>query len=110
MHSEFSSIQTKKNEKDIQIIKSYIARKCKISNLGKLFHMITGVQVHDEEADNWLKCIERGKKHYLRYRESRIIDKSKSLFDTTFLAVITPVLSKPAIVGVIFQKFTVKLS
>ena len=93
MHSEFSSIQTKKDEKDIQIIKNYIARKWKISNPGKLFHMITGVNVPDEKANNLLNCIERGKKHYLRYRESRIIDKSKSLFDTTLLALITPALS-----------------
>ena len=69
-------------KKDIQIIKNFIASKCKISNPGKLIHMITVVTLPDEEADNLFNCIESRENHYLEYRESRIIDKSKSLFGT----------------------------
>ena len=72
-------------KKDIQIIKNFIASKCKISNPGKLIHMITGVTLPDEEADNLFNCIEGGENHYLGYHESRIIDKSKSLFGTISL-------------------------
>ena len=47
--------------------------------------MITGVTLPDEEADNLFNCIEGGENHYLGYHESRIIDKSKSLFGTISL-------------------------
>ena len=85
LHREISTTQTKEDEKDVQVIKKYIASKYKISNPGKLIHMITGVTLSDEEADNWLNCIERGQKHYLEHRESRIIDRSKSLFNAISL-------------------------
>ena len=82
VHHEFSTTQTKKDEKDIQTIKNYIASKCKVSNPGKLIHTINSVTLPDEEADN---CIKRGEKHNLEYRESRIIGISKSLFDNISL-------------------------
>ena len=82
VHHEFSTTQTKKDEKDIQTIKNYIASKCKVSNPGKLIHTINSVTLPDEEADN---CIKRSEKHNLEYRESRIIGISKSLFDTISL-------------------------
>ena len=47
--------------------------------------MITVVTLPDEEADNLFNCTESRENHYLEYRESRIIDKSKSLFGTISL-------------------------
>ena len=83
--ASFQQDKRKKMKKDIQIIKNFIASKCKISNPGKLIHMITGVTLPDEEADNLFNCTEGGENHYLGYHESRIIDKSKSLFGTISL-------------------------
>ena len=71
LHRKFSATQTKEDEKDTQMTKNYIASKCKINNPGKLIHMITGVTLPDEEADNLFKCIERGEKHYLECCESK---------------------------------------
>lgn len=85
LHREISTTQTKEDEKDVQVIKNYIASRCKMSNPGKLIHMITVVTLSDEEAENWFNCIERGQKHYLEHRESRIIDRSKSLFNSISL-------------------------
>ena len=80
MHREFSTTKTKEDKKDIKIIKNYIASECKLSNPGKLILMISGVTLPGEEADNFVNCIEKDEKYYLEYRESRIIDKSKSFF------------------------------
>ena len=44
--------------------------------------IITGATLPDDTASNLLNCMERGENHYTEYRESRIVNKSKCLFDT----------------------------
>ena len=43
--------------------------------------MITGAILPEEEATSLLNCIERGENDYKNYRQSRLIDKTRSLFD-----------------------------
>ena len=76
LHLKFSTTQAKEGERDIQIIKNCIASKCEIPNPAKHIHVITGVTLPDEEPDKLFNCSEKGEKHYLQYRESRMTDKT----------------------------------
>ena len=48
---------------------------------GKLSHIVTGTDLPDDDTSFLLNCIEKGEDMYQEYRRSRLVDRSKKLFD-----------------------------
>ena len=78
LHHEFSDSVTKKD----QAIKEFVASRCDIMKAGKLSNMISGIELPDEIADSLLDCFEKGEELYKDYRKTRLVERTKGLFDT----------------------------
>ena len=82
LHHEFSDSVTKKNQEDVEAIKEFVASRCDIMKAGKLANMISGIELPDEIADSLLNCFEKGEELYKDYRKTRLVERTKGLFDT----------------------------
>ena len=49
---------------------------------GKLSSMISGIELPDEIADSLLNCFEKGEELYKDCRKTRLVERTKGLFDT----------------------------
>ena len=81
VHHEFSESQKAKDEEDIRIIKNFIVERCDIGRPGKLANMVTGSVLSDDTGNSLLTCIEKGEELHQEYRECRLFQKTKKLFD-----------------------------
>jgi hypothetical protein len=48
----------------------------------KLSNMISGIELPDKIADSLLNCFEKGEELYKDYRKTRLVERTKGLFDT----------------------------
>ena len=66
----------------MEAIKEFVASRCDIMKAGKLSNMISGIELPDEIADSLLNCFEKGEELYKDYRKTRLVERTKGLFDT----------------------------
>ena len=77
----FRTKTTKKNEEDIELIKNFIEARCNIVRSGKLSHIVAGAEVPNDESSYLLNCIENVSEMYQENRQSKLVERSKKLFD-----------------------------
>ena len=69
-------------QEDVEAIKVFVASRCDIMKAGKLSNMISGIELPDEITDSLLNCFEKGEELYKDYRKTRLVERTKGLFDT----------------------------
>lgn len=82
LHHEFSETFTKKDQEDVEVMKEFVASRCDLMKAGKLSNMISGIQFSDEMSGSLLNCFETGDELYKEYRQTRLVERTKGLFDT----------------------------
>ena len=80
VHHEFSDSITKKEEEDIECIKSCLMEKS-LFEPGDICNIFSGKVLEKEESQFLLSCYEGGEELYLKYRQERIVDKTKKILD-----------------------------
>ena len=82
LHHEFSKAVTKKDKEDMEAMKEFMVTRCDIMKAGKLSNMISGIELSDEVSSSLLNCFEKGEELYKDYRQTRVVERTKKLFDT----------------------------
>ena len=83
LHHEFSSSLIEVDEKCVEQIVSYIAERNNPFDTGtsRVTNIVTGKEVDTETVSFLINCIKNGEECYDDYRTTRLLNKTKKLFD-----------------------------
>ena len=90
LHHEFSVVQTKEDEKTMKIIFEFVKERQDIINKENLSNIVTGEEIENEKNNFLLNFEQMGKEIYKEFPGSRLIEKTKGIFD----AISKPLFSK----------------